>query len=240
MWSVYKHTSPSDKVYIGITSREPSVRWANGKGYKNNPYFWSAICKYGWENIKHEILFDNLTEEQAQTIERQLIAEYDSTNRTKGYNHDFGGKIAPLHCDEVKQRIGLSGLGRTPWNKGLTGELSHSYGRTLSEETKHKIGAASKGRTHSIESREKNRQKHLGKHYRTQEGKEKQSKRQSIAVSQFTLDGEYIATYNSAREAYKATGVVETHICSCRSGKRKTACGFIWRYADQTNQQEVG
>lgn len=25
-WSVYKHTSPSGKVYIGITSKKPQVR----------------------------------------------------------------------------------------------------------------------------------------------------------------------------------------------------------------------
>ena len=33
MWTVYKHTSPSNKVYIGITSREPKLRWDNGNGY---------------------------------------------------------------------------------------------------------------------------------------------------------------------------------------------------------------
>lgn len=35
MWSVYKHTSPSGKVYIGITSRDPTKRWANRWGYLN-------------------------------------------------------------------------------------------------------------------------------------------------------------------------------------------------------------
>ena len=233
MWTVYKHTTPSNKVYIGITSREPTVRWANGLGYQANPYFWNAICKYGWENIKHEILYTNLTESEANAIERQLIAEYDSTNRLKGYNRALGGNTAPLHSEDTKLKIGLSSLGRTPWNKGLTGELSHSYGRTLSEETKLKIGETSKGRTHGLESREKNRQKHLGRHYRTDEGKKRQSQRQSKPVSQYTMDGEYIATYSSARKAYESTGIFETHICSCRSGKRKSAGGFIWRYADQ-------
>lgn len=31
---VYKRTSPSKKVYIGITSNAPEKRWKNGKGYE--------------------------------------------------------------------------------------------------------------------------------------------------------------------------------------------------------------
>lgn len=33
-YTVYKHTSPSGKVYIGITCRKPEYRWNHGKGYK--------------------------------------------------------------------------------------------------------------------------------------------------------------------------------------------------------------
>ena len=37
LYYVYKHTSPSGKVYIGITSKHPPERrWANGNGYKKN------------------------------------------------------------------------------------------------------------------------------------------------------------------------------------------------------------
>ena len=33
-WTVYIHISPSNKYYVGITSREPELRWKNGKGYQ--------------------------------------------------------------------------------------------------------------------------------------------------------------------------------------------------------------
>ena len=33
-YTVYKHTSPIGKVYIGITKMNPIRRWSNGKGYK--------------------------------------------------------------------------------------------------------------------------------------------------------------------------------------------------------------
>lgn len=31
-WTVYRHTSPSGKVYIGITSQNVERRWNSGKG----------------------------------------------------------------------------------------------------------------------------------------------------------------------------------------------------------------
>lgn len=30
MYTVYKHTTPSGKVYIGITGQKPERRWQNG------------------------------------------------------------------------------------------------------------------------------------------------------------------------------------------------------------------
>ena len=45
-WTVYCHTTPSGKRYIGITSQKTEDRWRNGNGYKNTP-FGKAIEKYG-------------------------------------------------------------------------------------------------------------------------------------------------------------------------------------------------
>lgn len=45
-YCVYKHTLPNNKVYIGITKQIPSLRWANGRGYKHSNYFYNAILKY--------------------------------------------------------------------------------------------------------------------------------------------------------------------------------------------------
>ena len=65
MYTVYKHTCPNGKVYIGITKQKPERRWGiNGRGYKENEYFYRAIQKYGWQNIKHEIIAEGLTEEE--------------------------------------------------------------------------------------------------------------------------------------------------------------------------------
>ena len=88
---VYKHTSPSNKVYIGITKQNPIKRWRGGKGYINNTYFFRAILKYGWNNFQHEILYSELSEKEAKQIEICLIAYYNSTDHNYEYNKTKGG-----------------------------------------------------------------------------------------------------------------------------------------------------
>lgn len=89
---LYKHTAPNGKVYIGITKQVPQKRWLNGKGYAANEHFYNAIKKYGWNNIKHDILFSNLTKEEACKKEIELIAFYNSNNSSYGYNNSSGGE----------------------------------------------------------------------------------------------------------------------------------------------------
>ena len=93
-WTVYKHTFPNGKVYIGVTSQNIDRRWRNGRGYlcKNKfgeyrqPLMAKAVMKYGWDNILHEIICDKLTKEEAEQMEQNLIAQYQSNNKKHGYN----------------------------------------------------------------------------------------------------------------------------------------------------------
>ena len=89
-YSVYCHTSPSNKKYVGI-SCNPEKRWNCGKGYIKNYLFYRAIQKYGWNNFSHEILYKNLTLDEAGKIEAKLINEWQLTNPKYGYNLREGG-----------------------------------------------------------------------------------------------------------------------------------------------------
>ena len=51
-----------------------------------------------------------------------------------------------------------------------------------------------------------------------------------------TKDGKFIKTFNSMDEASKEYDVTRQNIYANCSGKRKTACGFIWRYADEESR----
>ena len=57
------------------------------------------------------------------------------------------------------------------------------------------------------------------------------------AVSQFTLEGEFIKTYPSVTEAERETGITNSNISSCCNGKHgyKSAGGYIWKYLNKIN-----
>lgn len=94
---VYKHTSPSGKCYVGITSCKPQVRWGiNGCNYitkinnrYKHPYFAPAILKYGWENFTHEIILTNISKSEAVYTEKYLIQWYKLHGQS--YNLTAGG-----------------------------------------------------------------------------------------------------------------------------------------------------
>lgn len=106
-WCVYIHYCKiSNKSYIGITN-DIKARWGN-KGHKYlvknkggsyaHPVFAAAIKKYSdWNNDWEHIIFDdNLTEKEAQHIERILIAMFKTNvyryGPNAGYNCTDGGE----------------------------------------------------------------------------------------------------------------------------------------------------
>ena len=111
-WCVYKHTTPSGKVYIGITHHSnPNARFGkDGKNYSRSTVFWKAIMKYGWENISHEILYRNLSEKEAKAKEVELIRYYRdlgiSYNMTIGGDgHNFGKQSETAEYRTKQSRI---------------------------------------------------------------------------------------------------------------------------------------
>lgn len=130
---LYLHISPSGKKYFGITCQKPKRRWANGNGYKKHPHFWRAIQKYGWDNIAHIVLADDLTKEEAFSFEQYFIAYYDTTNRENGYNSSSGGEGGNSGCErteEWKRKISESHKGEKHPMYGKTGKDSPHYGKT--------------------------------------------------------------------------------------------------------------
>lgn len=93
-WSVYRHTFPNGKVYIGI-SNNPESRWDNGMGYAPNQPMFRDIVHYGWRNIAHEILFDGMTEAEAHEKEKELISSYGKCGREKTYNRQYADYERP-------------------------------------------------------------------------------------------------------------------------------------------------
>lgn len=197
---VYKHTSPSNKCYIGITSNSLNQRWGNNGNrylYKNSdgkfkhPLFANAILKYGWDHFTHEILLEGRSESEAKYAEKYLIKWYrmheGCYNLTDGGDGTTGYKFSEEVIEKHRQSL---------------------IGKKLSKETVEKIV-----------------KKNIGK-IRTDEQKAKSS----IPVIQYTKELEFVAEYFGVNEASRKTGINNAHINECCNNKRKSAGGFIWTW----------
>ena len=138
-YTVYMHISPSGKRYIGITKHNVEKRWK--RGYAHNPYFSNAIQKYGWDNIEHIIVAENLSQDEACKMEIDLIDKYKSNQHDYGYNCSSGGEcsgagVKHIVSDETRKRLSESHMGLQ----------SGMLGKHHSEETKQKISNSKKGK----------------------------------------------------------------------------------------------
>lgn len=66
----------------------------------------------------------------------------------------------------------------------------------------------------------------------SEDSKSKISESISVAVRQYSLSNEFIAEFTSATIAGNKVDIDSSCIIKCCKGKRKTAGGYIWRYAE--------
>ena len=113
-YTVYMHKNKiNNKVYVGITSQKTNYRWGAGSGYRQQPKFYNAIKKYGWDNFEHIILFENLSFEEAKQKEIEIINKYNAFTKKYGYNATKGGDGSNgVPCsEEKKQKISKANKG---------------------------------------------------------------------------------------------------------------------------------
>lgn len=199
-YSLYRHTSPSGKVYIGITKRKPNWRWSNGNGYRRGqPVFAHAIEKYGWENIKHEVMLSNLSEKEAKCFEVIYIALYKnlglSYNMTAGGDGGVGNRshLGMKASDETRKKMSISRKGR------YTGEQSHMYGKRGDQNPMY------------------------GKYGKEHHGYIR-------PVYQYDLHGNLIKCWDCISDAARALSLIATNICAICRGKGFTLGGYRWSY----------
>ena len=113
-YTIYMHRNKlNNKVYIGQTCQKPEYRWNNGKNYSHCNAFFRAITKYGWDNFEHIILFEGLSQEEANQKEIELINLYHSTDRNYGYNCQLGGNNKTISEDG---KISIAEANRQRWS----------------------------------------------------------------------------------------------------------------------------
>lgn len=262
-YCVYRHVSPSGKVYIGITCRVPRYRWNNGNGYPHNAYFNNAIQRYGWDNFKHEILLEGLTKEQAELAEQLFIGYYHSNEREFGYNIESGGNANGKHSAETKQKIGNGNRGKVVSAQTRARMSKAQKGHKVSQETREKLSKINTGKRHTEATKQKIAEKlrgeksymygtHLsderkaylskinsGKNHprygqpcpeKTKKKISNAHKKPVVALNRDTMQIMFVC--NSIQEAAVWVGCNSGNISMCCKGKRPTAGGYAWAYAD--------
>lgn len=217
-FKVYRHTLRQDgRTYIGQTCLNLKQRaGSNGQRYKHCSKFWNAIEKYGWDAFDHVIIADNLTLEEANILEEQLIREYNSIE--EGFNINLGGRNH-LWTEEQKLKMRERNLG----------DKNPNYNKPRTEETKKRIGEANKisqlRKRHSKETKEKMSISH----------------KKDIPI----LCIEQNIVYSCPSDAAIGIGLNSKksgHITEACKGRRKTAYGFHWVYINNDeniiNKQE--
>lgn len=255
MYIVYKHTTPINKVYIGITSQDSSERWRKGEGYRSQ-MFYKAIQKYGWGNIKHEILFENLTKEEAEQKEIELIHRYKSNHKNYGYNIENGGNSIGKHSEETKKKIGMKNKGKIVSEESRMlmsrnhADVSKSknpfWGKHFTDEQKQKLKENHKGK----QAAERNPM--FGKHHtektrilQSENRKGKclgSSNHKSKEIEQFSINGDFIKRFECIRDVERDLNLAKgggSHISACAKGKLKSAYGYIWKYSEGRIENEM-
>ena len=162
-WSIYIHRCiNNNKAYIGIAKGNPVNRWgANGKKYRKDsqPVFYNAIQKYGWDGFEHIIWETNLNHNEAKNMEKMLISLFQTNcrkykNPAYGYNETDGGDGSSGRS--VKQAT-REKIGKVHRGKALSVEHKEKISRGLTGRP-----GTMKGKHHSLETRAKMSQSHIG------------------------------------------------------------------------------
>ena len=207
---VYRHLFPNGKSYIGITCVEPYYyRWRAGSSYSQQPKVYNAIKKYGWKNIKHELLYENLSQAEANRIEQEMIAKYNSIEN--GYNVSIGGGgTYGIPCsEETKRKISHANRGK-PWN-----------GKDNFARYRREHGAWNKGGHLTPEQYEKI-------------AAERRSRCNKAISAYDPITLQCVLRFDSCANAATFIGAYKQEISRCATGKRKTSHGYIWRYDNES------
>ncbi len=201
------------QVYVGATTKSLNER-KNDHLQKSNKgssiFFHQAIGTYGsdsfnWETIDTASSINELAEKEST-----YINEYKSFEN--GYNSDKGG-----------------GFKKTVYQFNVeTGKLVNSFDDL--ENAANAVNANKRSISNVCLHTNKTC---MGFHWSYSSTIEYSSisDLRKKTVNQISLDGGIIASYESASEASRKTGISKTCITRCCRGEREQSGGFLWRYS---------
>lgn len=153
---VYRHIRPdtNEPFYIGVGTYHKKWKYGRSLTTKGRNNYWKRIVALNNGKFKVEIIFDQITKQQAIEKEIEFIKLYGRRNLKSGTlcNLTDGGDGIMGPSEETKKKIGDANRGKPNKMKGkkASPELIEKrrqglIGRMLSEEHKNKISIKRKG-----------------------------------------------------------------------------------------------
>ncbi|RTY96041.1 NUMOD1 domain-containing DNA-binding protein [Flavobacterium sp. GT3R68] len=203
----------TQEVYIGATAKtledriEDHIQKANKS---NGSYFQEAIATYGADAFVWEAIDTAETANDLAEKERNFIIEFNS--QENGYNSNRGG-----------------GFKKTIYQYDFnTGEFLNSYEDLQSAATA--VDTDKRSISNSCLQIYKSCKQFYWSYTKAPVFKNEPDCRKKF-VSQYSLDGTFIADYSSAAEASRKTDVSKTSITRCCRGETEQSKGFVWKYS---------
>lgn len=231
---VYKLTSPSNKVYIGITSKNFNSRisahvWDAKR--LNCRKIHKAINKYGIFSFKKEILHEKITKEEAFKLEAYYIKLFDSY--VNGYNQSLGGEGA-FGVKRTKQQIDAMKTRTTELFKDNNYRHNHSEKiKSYFEnnpEARINIGTKTKERLKDPDYKKELYDKIKNTLGSFEKRLENSKKRGGKPFLVFNLKDEFIKTYDIISDAAKELNLNTSKISLCLKNKRNKHRGYKFKY----------
>lgn len=218
MVGIYKITSPSNRVYIGqsVNIKKRFVGYKN-MNIKNNQQtkLYRSFLKYKAINHTYEVIKE-CNENELNYFERYYQELFNCLNQ--GLNcrltktNERSGKVS----NETIAKMRECQKGNKNW-----------LGKSHTDETKHKISLANKGRKHSDEI---NKSKGRKGRVSNRKGILSELNPLSIKVLQFDLNNNFIREWNCLNDIKRELNFHIGNVSSCLKGRLKTYKKFKWQY----------
>lgn len=209
---VYKVVNQyNNNIYVGVTTT--SVAQRRKKHYEDSKKgidrkFYNALTTYNpdtfiWEQIDTASSNDELAKK-----EKNYILKYNS--KENSYNSDVGG-----------------GIRKTVYKYDLKGAFIEKY--DCLKNASATVGASKQQISRACLTNKEYKSFYWSYDYVDKLTPNKEDKRKKN-VLQMSLDGDFIAEYNSVSKASDITGFNKSSIAKVCRGERKQCQGYLWRY----------
>jgi group I intron endonuclease len=225
---IYKITNPKGKIYIGQT-KNFKQRLSNYRSPNKNCIgrkLFNSIKKYNWENHKIEVIHTlelllNNIQEELDNLEIYYIDLFNSVK--EGLNLTYGGNGGKPSQETINKRI------KAITNKILQFDLEGNFIKEWNSliEIEDILGFEKETIRMNINGKTKYSK---GYKWLYKNKPEKKFISKVRKINQYNLEGNFIKTWDSEKEAKIWLG--KGDIRSCLLGKQRKAGKYKWKYVD--------